>query len=80
VPVPFLAPEKALAIAIMSYNGKVDVGLMGDYDAMPDLDDFAGYVEDELDALLEAAGASPKDAARKNARVPERTSEQGGGV
>ena len=24
----------------MSYNGKVDFGLLGDYDAMPDLEDF----------------------------------------
>jgi diacylglycerol O-acyltransferase len=71
VPVPFLAPEKALAIAVMSYNGGVDIGLMGDYDAMPDLDDFAGYLEDELDTLLEAAGVTPKGAARKNGRVPE---------
>jgi diacylglycerol O-acyltransferase len=71
VPVPFLAPEKALAIAIMSYNGGVDVGLMGDYDAMPDLEAFAGYVEDEIAELMEAAGAAPKGAARKNGRVPE---------
>ena len=69
--VPFLAPEKALAIAIMSYNGRVDIGLMGDYDAMPDLADFAGYLEDELGALAEAAGVAPKGAARKNGRVPE---------
>ena len=68
---PFLAPEQALAIAIMSYNGRVDIGLMGDYDAMPDLDDFAGYLEDELGALAEAAGVAPKGAARKNGRVPE---------
>ncbi|HEY1356774.1 MAG TPA: wax ester/triacylglycerol synthase family O-acyltransferase [Thermoleophilaceae bacterium] len=69
VPVPFLAPEKALAIAIMSYNGKVDIGLMGDYDAMPDLDDFAGYLADELEALAEAAGVAPGRPARKNGRV-----------
>jgi diacylglycerol O-acyltransferase / wax synthase len=71
VPVPFLAPEKALGIAIMSYNGNVDVGLMGDYDAMPDLDAFAGYVEEEIESLLGAAGAAPKGDARKNGRVPE---------
>ena len=73
VPVPFLAPEKALAIAVMSYNGGVDVGLMGDYDAMPDLDDFTTYIEDELAALMEVAGAAPKGAARKNGPVPEPT-------
>jgi diacylglycerol O-acyltransferase / wax synthase len=71
VPVPFLAPEKALAIAIMSYNGKVDVGLMGDYDAMPDLDDFAGYLEGELQALMKVAGVAPARPARKNGRVTE---------
>jgi diacylglycerol O-acyltransferase / wax synthase len=71
VPVPFLAPEKALAVAIMSYNGGVDVGLMGDYDAMPDLEAFAEYIEDEIGELMEAAGAAPKGAARKNGRVPE---------
>jgi diacylglycerol O-acyltransferase / wax synthase len=31
----FLAPEQTLAVAIMSYNGGVDIGLIGDYDAMP---------------------------------------------
>ena len=41
VPVAFLPENHALAIAIMSYNGKVDFGLLGDYDAMPDLDEFA---------------------------------------
>jgi diacylglycerol O-acyltransferase len=55
VPVPFLAPERALAIAIMSYNGNVDVGLMGDYDAMSDLDDFGGDVEAAVAELLDAA-------------------------
>ena len=40
VPVPFLAPEHALAVAMMSYNGNVDIGMMGDYDAIADLDEF----------------------------------------
>ena len=39
VPIAFLPENHALAIAIMSYNGKVDFGLLGDYDAMPDLED-----------------------------------------
>jgi diacylglycerol O-acyltransferase / wax synthase len=63
VPIPFLAPEKALAIAIMSYNGGVDIGLMGDYDALPDLELLGGYIEDEVAALLElAAGPAPAPA------------------
>ena len=40
VPIAFLPENHALAIAIMSYNGKVDFGLLADYDAMPDLEEF----------------------------------------
>ena len=45
VPVAFLAPNQALAIAVFSYNGSVKFGLIGDYDAMPDLDDLGKYVQ-----------------------------------
>jgi WS/DGAT/MGAT family acyltransferase len=55
-PVAFLPEDHALAVAIMSYNGAVDFGLLGDYDAMPDLDVFADYLEDALAELMEAAG------------------------
>ena len=59
-PVPFLAPKRALAIAIMSYNGNVVIGLMGDYDAMADLDAFGDYVKESLAELLdEAHGREP---------------------
>ena len=34
-----LAENPALGIAIMSYDGQLDFGLLGDYDAMADLDD-----------------------------------------
>src|SRR6185503_19068233 len=47
-PVPFLAPDQALAVAIMSYNGNVDIGLMGDYDAIADLDDLGDDVRESL--------------------------------
>jgi diacylglycerol O-acyltransferase len=56
-PVPFLAPERALAVAIVSYNGNVDIGLIGDYDAMSDLDDFGEDIEASVEELLEAARA-----------------------
>jgi diacylglycerol O-acyltransferase / wax synthase len=63
VPVAFLPEDHALAIAIMSYNGRVDFGLLGDYDAMGDLDRLAGFLEEALDELLEAAGAATETAA-----------------
>ena len=37
-PVAFLPKNHALAIAIMSYNGRMNFGLLGDYDALPDID------------------------------------------
>jgi len=62
VPMAFLPEDHALAIAIMSYNGRLDFGLLADYDAMPDLDDLALFLEDSLVALLEGARrrAKPK--------------------
>ena len=56
VPIAFLPKDHSLAIAIMSYNGRVDFGLLADYDAFPDLDDFARYLEDAVAELLDAAG------------------------
>ena len=66
---PFLRRERALAVAIMSYNGSVDIGLIGDYDAMPDLDEFGGDIEESLAELLEAArGADSREEASAPAR------------
>jgi hypothetical protein len=59
VPVAFLPDNYALTIAAMSYNGKLDFSLLGDYDAMPDIDKVGVYVEEALDELLEAAGRPP---------------------
>src|SRR3954453_19785753 len=68
VPVAFLPDNYALTIAAMSYNGKLDFSLLGDYDAMPDIDQVAQYVEEALDELLEAAGRPPgKRRARETA-------------
>jgi diacylglycerol O-acyltransferase len=54
-PLAFLPENHALAIAIMSYNGNLDYGLLGDYDAMPDIDVVADGIEQSLAALLAAA-------------------------
>jgi len=55
VPIAFLPENQALAIAVMSYNGKMEFGLLADYDAMPDLEEFAGLLEESLHELLEGA-------------------------
>jgi diacylglycerol O-acyltransferase len=54
-PVGFLPPEQALFIAIMSYNGEINFGLLGDYDVMYDLDAVAEGIEQSLAELVEAA-------------------------
>jgi diacylglycerol O-acyltransferase len=48
-----LARRQALCVGIMSYNGQVDFGLIGDYDAMADLDSFGLDLEG---AIAELAG------------------------
>jgi diacylglycerol O-acyltransferase / wax synthase len=56
-PLAFLPENHALAIAIMSYNGGIDYGLLGDFDALPDIDVIARGIDDALGELLDAAGA-----------------------
>jgi WS/DGAT/MGAT family acyltransferase len=57
-PVAFLPENHALAVAIMSYNGKINFGLLGDYDALPDIGLIAGGIESSLAELVTlAAGA-----------------------
>jgi diacylglycerol O-acyltransferase len=63
-PVAFLPKDHGLAIAIMSYNGRLDYGLLADFDALPDLDVVAEAIEDSLAELLAAARGEPVRPAR----------------
>jgi WS/DGAT/MGAT family acyltransferase len=65
VPVAFLPENHALAIAAMSYNGKLDFGLLGDYDAISDLERLAEFFQESLEELLVAAKGGSKKPARK---------------
>jgi WS/DGAT/MGAT family acyltransferase len=69
-PIAFLPEDHAMAVAIMSYNGCVDFGLLGDFDSMPDLDVFAGYLEDAVSELMEAAGVGRPTPAPGRAPAP----------
>jgi diacylglycerol O-acyltransferase / wax synthase len=60
-PMAPLAKRQALCIAVMSYNGKLNFGLLGDYDAMPDLDNLTRSIQESLDELREAAGVEPPE-------------------
>ena len=51
-----LAKNQALGIALLSYAGKINFGLVGDWDLMWDLDEFAGHLRESIEELAEAAG------------------------
>jgi diacylglycerol O-acyltransferase len=57
-PVGFLPPNQSLFVAIMSYNGGINFGLLADYDSMDDIDLLGEGVERSLAELLEAAEAA----------------------
>ena len=54
-----LAENQALGIAILSYNGALDFGLNGDYDAMGDLETLAEELLASIEELVAASGAAP---------------------
>ena len=53
-----LAKGQGLGVAIMSYDGKMNFGLVGDYDVMHDLDDLAGDLYASLEELAGVAGVT----------------------
>jgi diacylglycerol O-acyltransferase / wax synthase len=59
-PVVPLAQRQALGIAVMSYDGHLGFGLLGDYDALPDLDAIALDLQQAIAALARAAGVRPR--------------------
>jgi hypothetical protein len=65
-----LAPGQALGVAIMSYNGAINFGLVGDYDALHDLDELAADFADALEDLARAARVTLSDGPRR--RGPRR--------
>jgi diacylglycerol O-acyltransferase len=54
-PVGFLAGRHGLAIAILSYNGKVGFGVLSDPESMPDAESLTGYLAESLAELSAAA-------------------------
>jgi WS/DGAT/MGAT family acyltransferase len=54
-PVAFLPKDHALAIAIMSYNGAVNFGLLGDLDALPDIGVIAEGITEHVSQLVALA-------------------------
>jgi diacylglycerol O-acyltransferase len=79
-----LAQNQAMCVGIMSYNGRMFFGLIGDYDAMADLDSLALDLEESVKELSAAvpkrkrARAKPKKRAKaKKAKAAPAASEDG---
>jgi diacylglycerol O-acyltransferase / wax synthase len=64
VPVAFLPTNHALAMANFSYNGKMSFGLLGDFDAMEDIDVVKEGLVESLRELVEAATVARPSARR----------------
>jgi diacylglycerol O-acyltransferase / wax synthase len=69
-----LARRQALCVGIMSYNGQVNFGLVGDYDGMADLDSFALDLEA---ATQEAVATAPAKRTKKAKRKAATASSNG---
>ena len=65
-PVGFLPPHQALFVAIMSYNGGINFGLLADFDSMDDVEVVADGIERALSDLGDAA----EEAGRAQAEQP----------
>jgi hypothetical protein len=61
VPVAFLPDKHALALAIFSYNGSMSFGLLGDFDAMEDIDVVVQGIRESLDELVGMAKARRRE-------------------
>jgi WS/DGAT/MGAT family acyltransferase len=80
-PVVPLAQRQALGIAVMSYDGHLGFGLLGDYDSLPDLEEIAEDLRWAIAALARSAGvrASGSRAARTTGARQTGTGRSSGG-
>jgi diacylglycerol O-acyltransferase / wax synthase len=87
-PVVPLARRQALGIAVMSYDGHLGFGLLGDYDALPDLEQIVRDLRTAIASLARAAkvptkrprarpSGRPAGAVRANGAKPSRKSATG---
>ncbi len=68
------AKAGSLAVAIMFHWGSMDFGLLGDYDAMHDLDELGEMIDGSLSELVKAAKARQRSnghaGGKKSAKKP----------
>jgi WS/DGAT/MGAT family acyltransferase len=67
-PVVPLAQRQALGIAVMSYDGQLGFGMLGDYDALPQLEAIAQDVRRAIGSLARVAGAPARRSRARGSR------------
>jgi WS/DGAT/MGAT family acyltransferase len=77
-PVVPLAQRQALGIAVMSYDGHLGFGLLGDYDALPDIEEIALDLQAAIDSLGRAAGLRPRITRTANGRATRKSAKPRG--
>ena len=71
-PVVPLARRQALGIAVMSYDGHLGFGLLGDFDALPELEAIATDLKWAIGSLARAAGVGAPAKRRAKKAAPPR--------
>jgi diacylglycerol O-acyltransferase / wax synthase len=74
-PIPFLVGDRALAVAVMSYDGGMNFGLLADYDALPDLDAITDGIQHALAELVALAQGGPLGRRRPRATPTRRRAQ-----
>ena len=69
-----LAKRQAVCFGIMSYNGQVNFGLIGDYEAMADLDSLAHDLSESITELTALAPVQGKSKRSQN-KTPRKVSK-----
>lgn len=77
-PVAFLAKNHGLAVGVMSYAGQVNIGLIGDFDAMPDIGVIRRGLNESLAEL--SAAADEVEASIAPEKPTKKTSSKPGGA
>ena len=71
-----LGKNLAFNVAIVSYNGRMDFGLIGDFDTMPDLDEVAADFAAAFDEVRAEAGVGEHPRATEPSEAPAPTATE----
>jgi len=61
----------AMTVGVVSYNGTMSFGVVGDFDALPDLDVIVEDLHVAAEELAQAAGVELREPAREGSAAPE---------